>query len=79
LIHGIHAGRSRHIALRILHPNSRQIMGEGWGRILSLLCIGRLTGLRIRDRQKGQSCTQDREQSSEPCAKNLPPRKTVAI
>jgi len=27
--------------------------GEGWGRILSLLCIGRLIGLCIRDRQKG--------------------------
>src|SRR6266478_6656323 len=79
LIHGIHAGRSWHIPLRILHPNSRQIMGEGWGRVSSLLCIGRLTGLRIRDRQKGQSCTQDREQSSEPCAKNIPPRKTVVI
>src|SRR6266404_3285761 len=78
LIHGIHAGRSWHIPLRILHPNSRQIMGEGWGRISSLPHIGRFTGLSNRDRRKGQSYTQDCEQSSEPCAKNIPPRKTVA-
>src|ERR1700704_3174064 len=63
LIHGIHAGRSRHIALRILHPNSRQIMGEGWGRISSLPRIGRLAGLSNRNRQKGQSCTQGCDQS----------------
>src|ERR1700730_7707013 len=74
LIHSVHAGSSRHIALRILHPNSGQIVGERLGRALSFCRFGYFASLSERERRPGQRRPQDCYVNREAHLKNHSPQ-----
>jgi len=74
LIHGIHAGSSWKVALRILHPNSGQIMGEGRSRVLSFCRLVRFSGLSKRIRHQDQRRSQGSEGTRKLRFRNFSPQ-----